>query len=177
MPGSFSIYNSDILSTINDLKIKTIFDVGIGKGKFFNLTKNINIERYGCEIDSSYINKYKLNIKYKKIFNEDYLQLIRNNKIDIFPVDMIIFSDVIEHFLHSEVYNALDYSLYNCQYIIVINPIFSIQNKYIDENGNHESEIHKSKIKLTDLCFKYNIITYKNIKHKNIDYCFYLISN
>jgi cyclopropane fatty-acyl-phospholipid synthase-like methyltransferase len=77
--------------------IKTILDIGTGRGNYSDLLKGVNIEKIdGIEVWEPYIERYNLKNKYNNIFLYDVRQW------ENFNYDLIIFGDVLEHMTKEE---------------------------------------------------------------------------
>ena len=135
MGVSYSYFKEDIKKYLIDnfSKDSSILDVGCGSGTYYNLLGDYfkNIE--GVEVFKGYIDKFDLESKYKKIYNEN----IRNMEYEYY--DIIIFGDILEHLEIEEAKRVLDYALDRCKEVIVALPYMYRQGEC---NGN-KFEIHK----------------------------------
>jgi len=111
----------------------TILDVGAGEGTYYELLTYWFFNIDAVEIYKPNIEKYGLEKKYRKVYNED----IRNFKYEHY--DIIIFGDVIEHLEVKEAQKVLEYAYDRCKEMIVAIPYCYKQGA---EYGN-EYEIHK----------------------------------
>ncbi len=94
MPFSTNFGNNIILSFINqhfDKNVK-ILDVGTGAGKYGTILRTDGFDNVdGLEIFEAYFNRFKLNDKYRKVYNENII----NFEFDFY--DVIIMTDILEH--------------------------------------------------------------------------------
>ena len=88
---------------------------------------------YAVEVFKPNIDNYKLEEKYRHVYNVD----IKDFKYDYY--DVIIFGDVIEHLSVEDAQKVLEYALPRCKQVIVALPY---QYKQGEEYGNIY-EIHK----------------------------------
>jgi len=96
MPSSTKFFKKEIKDYIlekYDENVR-ILDVGAGIGTYANLLKNEGYTNIDCvEVFKDYIIDYKLEKKYKKVYNGDITKL----KINFNSYDLIILGDVLEH--------------------------------------------------------------------------------
>ena len=135
MPSSYPHTILPILQTIENLKPKSILDIGFGRGKYGFLIKEYfpSIKCDGLEVFENYITELQKQI-YGKIFIRNALNT------EIRPYDLYLLIDIIEHWERPEVYKLLDKLLENG------NVIIATPNKFIEQgevNGN-KWETHKS---------------------------------
>ena len=142
---------SDLIKKKYNRNIK-ILDVGAGEGTYWNYLGDYfeNIE--AVEIFKPNIDNYKLEEKYKKVYNTD----IRGFEYDYY--DLIIFGDVIEHLEVNEALEVLNYAYNRCDDLIVAVPYLNPQG--IEEGNIYE--IHKQD-DLTDEVMKERYPFLKNI--------------
>lgn len=157
MPNSSDVFNVEISSIIRSICPATVFDIGIGSGKYGELLQTICPSSIitGCEIDSDYLIEYKQRHSfYKKIINKSILDII---DVEEFDVDLVIMGDVLEHLKHSQVIDVLDYFQYRSKYMLCVYPSHLKQGIW---NG-HISERHMSDLNLNELVSKYDVWEYK----------------
>jgi len=157
MPGSSAILDADIVSIINRIAPSTVFDVGVGAGKYGKMLKVLFPLAFvsGCEIDSSYIVEFKEHHSfYKNIVTKSIVEIINTEEIEF---DLVIFGDVLEHLKSSEIIDVMDYFQYRTKYILGVYPTGLRQGIW---NG-HLSERHLSEIKLHDVVNRYDVWEYK----------------
>ena len=135
MGTSYGYYKKEIKEYLEERYDKDIriLDVGCGCGTYYDLLKDSfnNIE--GVEVYRPNIEKYKLENKYRKVYNVD----ICDFRYEYY--DVIIFGDVIEHIEIEKAQEVLEYAYNRCKEMIVAVPYCYKQgicygNKY---------EIHK----------------------------------
>ena len=136
MARSYEYFKEDIRDYLekNYKKSARILDVGAGEGTYYNLLHDYfnNIE--GVEVFKPNIDNYKLENKYKKVYNIDIKDFIYPHRYDI-----VIFGDIIEHLEVEEAQKVLEYAKDMCTEMIVAVP-------YQYEQGIEEDniyEIHK----------------------------------
>ena len=176
MPGkSHNLCGKEFIEDLNKIvKPTSCFDVGVGEGKMGKLVKKNFPEcnTVGFEIFNEYILKEKENIQpyYDYIQQADFYEWIKKN--NDWSVDLIIFGDVLEHFMKSQVIDILDLCKTRCKWIMALIPLDYQQNTIA---GNiHEG--HLSEITLRDL-MNYNIFHYskRNADIKTWKITYYLI--
>lgn len=162
MPASCS--NCDHLfinDLVNIIKPASCFDVGCGYGKTGYLVKSQmpNTHITGFEVYPKYIDDQKDNLSkvYDEIIINDFYLWIQNN-VD-WQVDLIVFGDVLEHFMKSKVFDILDMCSYRAKWIVIKVPLNYLQNTY----DNNINEAHLSTIKLHELALSYNIVHYAQV--------------
>lgn len=99
MPASENGGKQESADWVISQNIKTVLDVGPGRGTYANLFKarKVDLEILdGVEVWEPYIEKYDLNNKYTNIFIAD----IRD--WGNFKYDLVIFGDVLEHMTKEE---------------------------------------------------------------------------
>jgi len=160
MPGSSDILNEDIISIVTRINPSTVFDVGVGAGKYGEMLKKIcpSVSLTGCEIDASYLTEFKTRHSfYKKIVVKSIIEIIDTEEFD---VDLVIMGDVLEHLKYSQIFDVLDYFQYRSKYILCLYPTCLRQGIW---NG-HSSERHLSEVRLRDIVERYNILEYKKLQ-------------
>lgn len=164
MPISLDVYNQDILNDIKLINPSTVLDVGAGKGKYFEIVKSINpnVSVDAVEAEETYIKKYDLKSKYRKVFNNDIVNFAKNNKDDRY--DLCIIGDVLEHLYLHEAISVLDALAYKTKFIMIVWPT----NLPQDYEWESIFEMHKSNIQLSDIS-RFNIQLYKKtfIEYRN----------
>lgn len=156
MPNSSEVLNDDIVKVIREINPETVFDVGVGSGKYGNLIKSIssNCHITGCEIDSIYLDSFKqYHGSYHHILNMSIISVIETMEFD---VDLAIFGDVLEHLKLSQVFDVLDYFQYRSKYMLCVYPSKLKQGIW----QGHINERHLSDIRLKDLVDRYDLIYY-----------------
>lgn len=156
MPISLDVYTNDVIKHIKAINPQTILDVGPGIGKYYDIVKSVNPNTIcdAVEAESSYIKKYNLQTKYRKVFNEDIVNFVKTNKNDKY--DLCIMGDVLEHLFLYEAISVLDAIAYKTKFIMIVWPT----NLPQDYEWESTFEMHKSNIKLSDLS-RFNIQIYK----------------
>lgn len=177
MPGSVDTFNEAAKRIIKEINPISVFDIGVGAGKYGRLTKEVcpKAHIYGVEVDSTYLKDPQFKASqdlYAQIQNIDFRELIKTWECEH---DLFIFGDVLEHFFRSEVFDCLDFCLSRCKYIMCLIPLGCRQGVW----QGHNSERHISEISLQDLA-KYDIVEYQKKEygdknHGGFDYQLILI--
>lgn len=135
MATSHLIYKQEIADYLKRKfkKDASVLDVGAGEGTYLNYLQDYfdNIE--AVEIFKPNIDNYRLEERYKKVYNID----IRDFTYDYY--DIIIFGDIIEHLEVNDAQNVLKYAYNRCKEMIVAVPYLNPQG--IEEDNIYE--IHK----------------------------------
>jgi predicted TPR repeat methyltransferase len=93
MPGSVRENDADVIKFVQDHDIKTVIDIGTGRGTYSDLLRE-HVDRIdGVEAWKPYVVEFKLYDKYDNLFIND----VRHLDIDFANYDMVIFGDVLEH--------------------------------------------------------------------------------
>ena len=135
MATSHLIFKKEITDYLkrNFGKNVKILDVGAGEGTYLNYLEDYFKNVEAVEIFKPNIDKYKLEERYKKVYNID----IRDFEYDYY--DIIIFGDVIEHLDVKDAQKVLKYAYDKCREMIVAVPYLNPQG--IEEDNIYE--IHK----------------------------------
>jgi hypothetical protein len=156
MPFSSNTFDDILKDHIGRLAPINLLDVGAGAGKNGALIKQVNQNIFleGIEPTQEYIDKYNLNTYYNKLYQKDLQTFAKDHSTNKY--DIVIFGDVLEHLLRSEVIDYIDYFAYRANWIIAIWPT----NLPQDNVGGNHFEIHKNNFTLNDLVSKFNIVYY-----------------
>ena len=135
MATSYRYYKEEIKEYLvsNFSKESRILDVGCGEGTYYELLKDYFKDIEGVEVYMPNIKRYRLEDKYRTVYNVD----IRDFRYEYY--DIIIFGDVLEHLEVEEAKRVLDYAIDRCKEVIVAVPYMYEQGI---EYGN-VYEIHK----------------------------------
>lgn len=94
MPGSIRENDRDVLEFVIENGIKTILDVGAGKGTYCRILHRVHgVTIDAVEIWEPYIDHYALRSRYREVFVTD----ARDLPPEAFAYDLVIFGDVLEH--------------------------------------------------------------------------------
>ena len=140
----------------------SVLDVGAGDGIYYDLIGDYFTKMDAVEIYMPNIKKYKLEWKYRTVYNTD----IREFKYEQY--DIIIFGDVLEHLEVEEAQKVLEYALKRCREIVVAVPYCYKQGEI---EGN-KYEIHKQ-----DDLTKENVLErypYLKLLYGNEEYGYYI---
>lgn len=154
MATSHLIYKDEIAKYLKEKfdKDVKILDVGAGEGTYLNYLGDYfkNIE--AVEIFKPNIDNYKLEERYKKVYNTD----IKDFEYDFY--DIIIFGDIIEHLDIKTAQSVLKYAYDRCNEMIVAVP-------YLNPQGVEEGNIYEIHIQddLTDEAMKERYPFLKNV--------------
>lgn len=168
MPWSSNTFEDIFAQHLALLRPNTVLDVGAGAGKYGKIIKEILPEATVSAIEPTeqYINEYRLQDIYSKVYMQNVHQFIENHSKE--RHDLVVFGDVLEHFFRSQVIDILDYFLYRNKWVLIIWPTHLPQDDALDNNY----EIHRSNFNLNDLTGKFNVYYYlKNFGHYHIESC------
>jgi|ERR1017187_591159 hypothetical protein len=160
MPVSSPVLNIDIISIIKRISPLTVFDIGVGAGKYGQMLNEICPSSVvtGCEVDASYLTEFKdKHSFYKNIVTKSIVEIVNTEEIEF---DLVIFGDVLEHLKSSEVIDVLDYFQYRTKYILCIYPTGLRQGIW----HGHSSERHLCEVRLYDVVSRYNVWEYKKVQ-------------
>jgi len=116
--------------------IESILDIGPGEGTYFKLLSSLKKFNWtGVEAWKDYIDEFKLEEKYDKIYNQDIRSFDWNNKF----FDLIIAGDVLEHMTKDEAISLVNTCMDHCKILIISIPIVYLPQEAI--NGN-PFEVH-----------------------------------
>lgn len=91
MPGSRRENDADVREFIATHNIKTVLDVGPGRGTYARVLDGLDLEMDCVEIWGRYLTRYQLDTKYRHAWVHDVRQWAD------FDYDLVIFGDVLEH--------------------------------------------------------------------------------
>jgi len=153
MPGiSSSTCDSEVLRDLALVMPTTCFDVGTGEGKMGRFVRRV---APSCEITGFEV--FEANVPrgapYNRIEKVDFYDWVSQNRD--WSVDVVIFGDVLEHFMRSQVFDILDICTARSKWIIVKIPILFHQNSF----GGNPHEAHVAEIALDDMK-RYDIRNY-----------------
>lgn len=135
MASSYPRYKNEVTEYLKNRfpRTATILDVGAGCGTYYNYLKDYfkNIE--AVEVFKPNIDNFKLEDKYKKVYNKNILDF------EYKFYDIIIFGDILEHLDIEEAQRVLAYAFDRCKEVIVAVPYMYVQG--IAEDNVYE--IHK----------------------------------
>jgi predicted TPR repeat methyltransferase len=115
--------------------ILTILDIGAGSGTYYNLLSPIKqFQWHGVEAWQSYIEEFKLDLKYDKIYNVDIRNFVWENKFDL-----TIAGDILEHLSKEDAMILVEKILDNTNTLIISIPIVHMPQ---DEINNNPFEKH-----------------------------------
>lgn len=99
MPGSVRENDADVIAFVKEHDIKTVLDVGAGKGTYSDMLKPYIDRIDAVEIWEPYIEQFNLHTKYDNVINAD----IREYSSWWFEnYDLVIFGDILEHMTQRE---------------------------------------------------------------------------
>lgn len=154
MATSHLIYKDEIAKYLKGKfdKNAKILDVGAGEGTYLNYLGDYFEDIEAVEIFKPNIDRFKLEERYKKVYNTD----IRNFRYKFY--DIIIFGDVIEHLSVEEAKKVLEYAYKRCKEMVVAVP-------YLNPQGVEEDNIYEIHIQddLTDEIMKERYPYLKNV--------------
>jgi 2-polyprenyl-3-methyl-5-hydroxy-6-metoxy-1,4-benzoquinol methylase len=116
--------------------ITTILDIGAGSGTYYNLLSTIKPFVWnGVEAWNSYIDEYKLEEKYNKIYNVD----IRQFDWPGCEFDLTIAGDILEHITKEDAIILVERILNHSKTLIISIPIVHMPQ---DEINGNPYEVH-----------------------------------
>lgn len=134
MASSYSFYKKELKEYLKkyDPEIE-ILDVGAGCGTYALLLGDYFNNIDCVEVYKPNIERYELNKRYRKAYNED----IRNFKYEWY--DVVIFGDILEHLEIEEAQEVLEYAMKHSKQVIAAVP-YEYKQGIVEGN---EYEIHK----------------------------------
>lgn len=164
MATSHLIYKEEITDYLKSKfdKEATILDIGAGEGTYWNYLSDYFTNISAVEVFKPNIDNYKLEEKYKMVYNEN----IKDFRYGYY--DIIIFGDVIEHLSVEDAQQVLEYTHERCKEMIVAVPYLNPQG--IEEDNIYEIHIQND---LTDELMKQRYPFLKNV-FKNDFYGYYI---
>lgn len=168
--GSVQILNQEIARCVFSLKPKTVFEFGCGAGKFGWICNQVQVvpdvliaaQKLFTDNDEAFL----LSKGYTKILDVDISEFIKNG-FDT-QYDLIVGMDIIEHFMYGEAMSIIDYSLYNCDYFLLVWPSKFPQNlgdPHRDGNLHVASilDVHRTSFELSDICNRFDVVHYTQV--------------
>jgi 2-polyprenyl-3-methyl-5-hydroxy-6-metoxy-1,4-benzoquinol methylase len=141
MPSSYPHNISKLLATIIPIRPRSVYDVGVGYGKWGMLIREYvddfmgGVWIEGCEIFRPYIERSSAKRVYDHIAEEDWLTLTPQRG----EYDLVLMIDVLEHFSSTQAVVALDKALNYSRVALVSTPLNYPQGAV---NGNqHERHL------------------------------------
>jgi predicted TPR repeat methyltransferase len=111
--------------------ISSILDIGPGQGTYFNLLSPMKQFLWeGIEAWKPYIEKFQLEKKYNKIYNED----ARNFNWDEKFYDLIIAGDILEHMSKEDAVILVENCLNHSKQLIISIPIVYMPQGELENN-------------------------------------------
>lgn len=101
MPGSIRENNDDLIAFVHANQIRTVLDVGVGRGTYSRILRR-HVERIdGIEAWEPYVEQYALRSRYATLTLADVRDLAAaDSRFDGY--DLVIFGDVLEHMTPTE---------------------------------------------------------------------------
>ncbi len=142
MPGSSSRGKFDILNWRRSLPVfKYVLDIGPGWGTYAKLLKRKGEVWHAVEIHEPYINKFKLNNFYDKIFIENIVDFTHTEKFNSY--DLVIMGDIIEHLSKEDGIATLRKVLAFSKYCIISLPLDEETQTDQENNFEHWQNPHE----------------------------------
>jgi SAM-dependent methyltransferase len=139
MPVSHWLPDRITKKVLKNVKVEKFLDIGSGAGKYGKMVRAFHpkAKSIGVEIDSSYIDEFKLNEIYDEVWCMSANDLIEKKIEESY--DLVIIGDCIEHLRKSQGIDLLNFLVYRTKYILVHYPNRYIQG-VVDEH-THEAHI------------------------------------
>ena len=142
MPGSSDfgkLYTALMITQLVDSGlIKTIIDVGVGRGTYYELLSPHlpQLDWTGVEVWAPYIDQFNLHNKYTKLINQD----VREINFEAEPQrDLAILGDILEHMPKSDAQKIINTILDKSRTVVISIPITHYPQ---DEINNNPFEKH-----------------------------------
>lgn len=123
----------EIVQWINNDKdsISSILDIGPGQGTYFDLLSSMKQFVWeGIEAWQPYIEKFQLEKKYNRIYNED----VRNFNWDEKFYDLIIAGDILEHMSKEDAVTLVENCLNHSKQLIISIPVVYMPQGELENN-------------------------------------------
>jgi hypothetical protein len=123
----------EIIQWVNDDKdsISSILDIGPGQGTYFDLLSSMKQFSWeGIEAWKPYIEKFQLEKKYNKIYNEDVRNFNWNEKF----YDLIIAGDILEHMSKDDAVILVENCLNHSKQLIISIPVVYMPQGELENN-------------------------------------------
>lgn len=120
-----------IMQKIKKYKPKTILDVGAGSGTYADLlmqNRYIGAKIDAVEVWQPYIEEFRLNQKYRKVYDVDIRDFDRYNH------DLVIFGDILEHMSLDDALKVWDTASKYCAHAVISIPIIHYHQGEINDN-------------------------------------------
>lgn len=164
MAYSYNYFKEEVAEYIKEhfSKDSTVLDVGAGSGTYYNYLGDYFDSMDAVEIFSPNVKEFKLNEKYKNVYECNIIDF----EYDYY--DLIIFGDVLEHLTVNDAKKVLEYALGRCKEVIVAVP-------YLFEQGECYNNIYETHLQ-PDLTPEIMEERYPYLKllYSNKDYGYYI---
>ena len=120
MPGSARENDNFVLDFVQKNNIKTVLDIGCGKGTYYDLLSGEVTAIDGVEVWQPYIEEFNLRSKYRFLIEKDVREL---KPLDVSGYDMVVFGDVLEHMSLEDARNVWEWASWVAQYGLISVPI------------------------------------------------------
>ena len=117
MPGSIRENNTDLRQFVIDNQIRTVLDVGPGRGTYAHVLDGLGLSMDAVEIWRPYIRRYDLTRIYRRVLHKD----IREH--NVFAYDLVLFGDVLEHMPHLDSTMVWDTAKRQARFVMMSVPI------------------------------------------------------
>ena len=120
MPGSIRENDNDVIKFVKESNIKTVLDIGAGRGTYGSLLREHVDTIDAIEIWEPYISEFGL----ENIYDSVQLMDFRDYAVDTGKrYDLIIFGDVLEHMSREESLQSWAVASYIARYGLISVPI------------------------------------------------------
>jgi len=168
--GSVQIINIDIAKCLARIIPKKILEFGSGNGKLAYIldainitpTKLVAVQKLFSENDRNNL----LSKGYTDVIDDDISNFLRNGLSEHY--DIIAGMDVIEHFFYGEAMSIIDYSLYNCNFFLLVWPSRFPQNLGDPERDGQLKvsnilDVHRTSFELSDISSRFDVVYYNQV--------------
>ena len=148
--------NQNIARCLMHIKPNSILEYGCGKGKLGIIIQALKMQLQLNAVQKLFMPDDRQNLEaigYNKIYDEDIKEFVTRGIFD--PYDVIVASDVIEHFMYSDAISILDYSLFCCKYFILVWP-----SRSGSAPTTNQFDIHRTSFELRQIVDRFDVVYY-----------------
>lgn len=153
---SMDLLDKNIAKCLAYIRPKSVLDYGAGHGKLGRMVRQMGIESTEVVALQTLFEpgdrQLLLDAGYTEVIDTDILEYVKRGIPKKY--DMISALDVIEHFMWSDAMSIIDYSLYCCDWMLLLWP------SRCPQPGTNPLDIHRTSFELHDLTNRFDIIYY-----------------